>query len=183
MIRALRAWNQRRIAEGKQPVGMGIGINTDSIVCGNIGSPKRMDYTLIGDGVNLASRMEGLCKTYHTNILISENTYKRLKGIYRIREVDRVQVKGKTQSVGVYEILDHHTAETYPHIMEVVNHFQDGLALYRSREWERAIARFTEAIRLNPYEQISQMYVERCACFREQPPGDDWDGGWIMETK
>ena len=73
-----------------------------------------------------------------------------MKGSYRIREVDRVQVKGKTQSVEVYEILDYYTEEIYPNLMEVVNHFRDGLALYRRMEWDRAIARFDEALRLNP---------------------------------
>ncbi|MFH1081418.1 MAG: GAF domain-containing protein [Pseudomonadota bacterium] len=183
MISALRAWNFQRAAEGKKPVGIGIGINTDSVVSGNIGSPKRMDYTLIGDGVNLASRIEGLCKKYYASILISENTCRRLKGTYRIREVDRVQVKGKTQGVGIYEVLDYHVEETYPHLMEVVNHFRDGLTLYRRREWDRAIDRLSEALRLNPNEQLCRMYIERCALFKEQPPGEDWDGGWIMETK
>jgi adenylate cyclase len=183
MIRALHVWNRQRAIEGKKPVGMGIGLNTDTIVSGNIGSPKRMDYTLIGDGVNLASRLESLCKQYHASILISENTVRRLKGTYRIREVDRVQVKGKTQSVEVYEVLDYYTEETYPNLMEVVNHFRDGLALYRRREWDRAIARFDEALRLNPNEKLCGIYVERCVCFREEPPGDDWDGGWIMKTK
>jgi len=183
MIKALQVWNHQRISEGKQPVGMGIGLNTDTVVSGNIGSPKRMDYTLIGDGVNLASRMEGLCKQYRASILISENTYRRLKGTYRIREVDRVQVKGKTQSVGVYEILDYHTEETYPNLMEVVNHFRDGLSLYRSRGWDRAIARFSEALNLNPQEELCRMYIDRCTAFKDEPPGDDWDGGWVMKTK
>ena len=183
MINALRAWNRRRTAEGKKPVGMGIGLNTDMVVSGNIGSPKRMDYTLIGDGVNLASRLESLCKQYHASILISENTCRRLKGTYRIREVDNVQVKGKTQSVGVYEVLDYHTEETYPNLMDVVNQFRDGLALYRRREWERAIGRFEQALSLNPEEKLCRMYIERCVFFKEEPPGDDWDGGWIMKTK
>ncbi len=183
MIKALSLWNSRRVVEGKKPVGMGIGLNTDTIVSGNIGSPKRMDYTLIGDGVNLASRMEGLCKQYHACILISENTYRRLKGIYRIREVDRVQVKGKTQSIGVYEVLDYHGEETYPNLMDVVNYFRDGLALYRRREWDRAIARFNDALKLNPDEQLCRMYIDRCTSFHEQPPGEEWDGGWIMHSK
>jgi adenylate cyclase len=183
MIRALHVWNRKRAVEGKKPVGMGVGLNTDTIVSGNIGSPKRMDYTLIGDGVNLASRLESLCKQYHASILVSENTVRRLKGTYRIREVDRVQVKGKTQSVEVYEILDYYTEETYPNLMDVLNHFRDGLTLYRRREWARAVARFEEALRVNPDEKLCRMYIERCIHFREEPPDDDWDGGWIMKTK
>ncbi len=183
MIRALQLWNARRAADGKRPVGMGIGLNTDTVVSGNIGSPKRMDYTLIGDGVNLASRLEGLCKQYHACILISENTLRRLKGTYRVREVDRVRVKGKTQSVGVYEVLDYHTEASYPNLPEGMNHFRDGLARYRGREWDRAVAMFTETLRINPQDQLARMYVDRCAEFRANPPGDDWDGGWVMHTK
>ena len=183
MIRALHIWNRQRVTEGKKPVGMGIGVNTDTIVSGNIGSPKRMDYTLIGDGVNLASRLESLCKQYHASILISENTVRRLKGTYRIRDVDRVQVKGKTESVGVCEVLDYHTEESYPNLMEVVNQFRDGLALYRQKEWDKAISRFNEALRLNPDENLCGMYIDRCAHFRAEPPADNWDGGWIMKTK
>ena len=183
MITELRALNVQRQQRGQKPILMGIGLNTDTIVSGNIGSPKRMDFTLIGDGVNLASRLESLCKQYHASILVSENTVKRLKGTYRIREVDRVQVKGKTHSVGIFEILDYHTEETYPGLMEVVNHFRDGLALYRRREWNRAVARFEEALCLNPEDKLCRLYIDRCSLFREEPPDDDWDGGWIMKTK
>lgn len=183
MIQALRSWNRQRGAAGKKPVGMGIGLNTDMIVSGNIGSPKRMDYTLIGDGVNLASRIEGLCKEYHACILISENTYRRLKGTYRVREVDRVQVKGKTQSVGIYEVLDYHDEETYPNLMEVLNQFRNGLALYRNREWDRAIACFEEALHLNPHDRVCHMYIERCSAFLKEAPDENWDGGWVMHTK
>ncbi|MFH1081746.1 MAG: GAF domain-containing protein [Pseudomonadota bacterium] len=183
MIRALNVWNVKRLGDGKKPVKMGIGINTDTIVSGNIGSPRRMDYTLIGDGVNLASRLESLCKQYHASILISENTYRKLRGTYRIREVDRVVVKGKTETVAVYEVLDYHDERTFPHVMEVVNHFRNGLEQYRNRAWDRAIGAFAEALRLHEDEKVCRMYIERCEVLRESPPGDDWDGAWIMKSK
>jgi adenylate cyclase len=183
MINALERWNRERMSNGKKPVKMGLGLNTDVIVSGNIGSPKRMDYTLIGDGVNLASRLESLCKKYHAYILISENTYKRLRGTYRIREVDRVVVKGKTETVGIYEVLDYHTAESFPNLMEAVNHFQEGLQKYRDQQWDRAIKSFDKARELNPADEICQMYVDRCKFWKENPPPEGWDGAWIMDSK
>ncbi|MCX7635360.1 MAG: GAF domain-containing protein, partial [Syntrophales bacterium] len=183
MIRTLDQWNRQRESQRKKPVRIGIGLNTDIVVSGNIGSPKRMDFTLIGDGVNLASRLEGLCKRYHACILISEHTYRRLRGTYRIREVDRVVVKGKTETVGVYEVLDHYDEDTFPNIMEALNYSQEGLRLYRRQEWDRAIAAFNESIKRAPVDQLCRMYIERCRYFKEHPPGSDWDGVWIMDAK
>ena len=106
MIADMRTWNVERIAKGQKPVDMGVGLNTDTVVSGNIGSPKRMGYTMIGDGVNLAARLESACKQYSARILISENTYKKLRGTYRIRDIDLVVVKGKTEPVEIFEVLD-----------------------------------------------------------------------------
>ena len=114
MITELRKWNRQRAGDGRKPLDMGIGLNTDDVVSGNIGSPKRMDYTIIGDGVNLASRLESACKQYATRILVSESTVKKLRGTYRMREVDKVVVKGKNEPVGIYEVLDYHTEDDVP---------------------------------------------------------------------
>lgn len=183
MINALFVWNVERLAQGKKPVNMGIGLNTDEVVSGNIGSPKRMDYTLIGDGVNVASRLESACKEYSARILIGENTYRKLRGTYRIRELDLIVVKGKTEPVVVYEVLDYHTHETFPNLMEAVGHFKDALQKYRARQWGNAITAFETALRLNPQDKLSQMYVERCRYMQAHPPGEDWQGVWIMESK
>lgn len=183
MIMALNKWNLQRAADGKKTVSMGIGLNTDVVVSGNIGSPKRMDYTIIGDGVNLAARLESACKQYSTSILISENTYRKLRGTYRIREIDRVVVKGKTEPVGIYEVLDYHMENTFPNLMDVVNHFQSGLAYYRQGRWDRAIKAFKDALTLNPEDRLSQIYIERCSYLKKHPPGDDWHGIWVMQSK
>jgi len=183
MINALFAWNVERLAQGKKPVNMGIGLNTDEVVSGNIGSPKRMDYTLIGDRVNVASRLESACKEYSARILIGENTYRKLRGTYRIREVDSVVVKGKTEPVVVYEVLDYHTPDTFPNLMEVVGYFKDGLQKYRARQWDSAITAFEKAVSLHPNDKLSQMYIERCGYLQAYPPEDDWQGVWIMQTK
>ena len=126
MIKRLWDWNKQREKDGKMAIDMGLGLNTDKLLSGNIGSSKRMDYTMIGDGVNLAARLESACKSYAARILISDFTYQKLKGTYQIRYIDDVVVKGKTEAVGVREVLDYHTPETFPNLMDTVNHFNEG---------------------------------------------------------
>jgi len=186
MIRELEAWNVTREAEGKIPVHIGVGLNSDNIVSGNIGSKKRMDFTMIGDGVNLAARLESACKQYGAKILISEFTQARLKGTYRMREVDLVVVKGKTVPIGLYEVLDYHTEASFPHLMDVLSLFKDGLIKYRQMNWDAAEAQFHQCLALNPHDAVSTMYLERCAILRKTPPetiDGKWNGVWVLEGK
>ena len=182
MIRSLNDWNSARVADGKPPIGMGIGLNTDSVVAGNIGSPKRMDFTMIGDGVNLAARLESACKQYDAQILISDLTHRQLKGVYRTREVDRVIVKGKTEPVAIHEVLDYHTDATFPNLMDVVNDFRDGIDSYRRGDWDAAIGSFQRCLRAHPADALSATYVDRCEQLRASPP-ENWDGIWVMTSK
>ncbi len=183
MLSELAVWNVERLAYGKKPVNIGVGLNTDMVVSGNIGSPKRMDYTVIGDGVNLAARLESACKQYSARILISEYVYKKLRGIYRIRDIDRVVVQGKTEPVSIYEVLDYHTEATFPNVMEVVGYSNDGIARYRDGQWDAALGAFKEALSLHPGDKLSKLFTERCYHLKEHPPGDDWSGVWVMESK
>ena len=186
MIQSLESWNATRESEGKLPVHIGIGLNSDNIVSGNIGSKKRMDFTMIGDGVNLAARLESACKQYSAKILISEFTKARLKGTYRMREIDLVVVKGKTVPIAVYEVLDYHTQDSFPHLMEVLSLFKDGLLKYREMNWDGAQAQFEKCLELNPKDAASKMYLERCELLRQSPPplvDGQWDGVWIMDEK
>ena len=182
MLTELNIWNKERMDKGMKPVDMGIGLNTDNVVSGNIGSPKRMDYTIIGDGVNLASRLESACKQYSARILISDNTYKKLRGTYRSREVDRVVVKGKTQPVVIYEILDYHTDESFPNLQDTLNQFRAGLKHYREGNWDKAVAGFKEALNANPDDKLSHTYIERCEHLKAHPP-QNWDGVFVMKSK
>ena len=152
------------------------------VVSGNIGSPKRMDYTMIGDGVNLAARLESACKQYSAHVLISEFTKAKLKGTYKMRDIDMVVVKGKTEPVGVYEVLDYHTDETYPNLMDNVNYFNEGVKEYRAGNWDKGIGRFKEAIEANKTDKLAQIYIERCEHLKAEPP-KDWDGVWVMTSK
>jgi adenylate cyclase len=183
MMTELNGFNQRRLADGRRPIDIGIGLNTDVVVSGNIGSPKRQDYTVIGDGVNLAARLESACKQYGAHILVSEYTVKKLKGTYRAREIDRVVVKGKTKPVAIFEIVDYHTDETFPNMMGVLQAFQYGLKAYREGHFEQALKAFNEGATLHPKDAASQMYIERCQHLITEPPGGDWDGVWVMKSK
>jgi adenylate cyclase len=183
MIRELWRWNSERRAAGLKVVDMGVGINTDLIVSGNIGSPKRMDYTVIGDGVNLASRLESACKTYSARILVSESTVSRLHGIYRTRDVDLVVVKGKSKPVRVMEVLDYHDETTFPNLLDVVHYFNEGVQHYRRSGWHAASQRFKRCLQLNAGDALSQTYVERCQIMAANPPPRDWNGTWVMKEK
>jgi adenylate cyclase len=183
MLRECRRFSAERVKRGQQPVEMGIGLNTDMVVSGNIGSAKRMDYTIIGDGVNLASRLESACKLYSAQILLSEHTFARLRGIYRVRNIDQVIVKGKSEPVSIYEVLDHHTDDTFPNIMDVVSYFHDGIQQYRAAHFDRAIGQFRKALECNPNDKLSALYIERCQYLCKHPPGESWDGVWVMTHK
>jgi adenylate cyclase len=183
MIADMWAWNAQRRAKGLKTVDMGIGLNTDTVVSGNIGSPKRMDYTIIGDGVNLASRLESACKAYSARLLVSESTVNKLRGTYRMRDIDLVVVKGKTEPVRVFEFLDFHDASTFPNLTDVVNQFNDGIAQYRAGNWDKAEERFERCLALNPADRLSQTYLDRCQVLKASPPEGEWDGVWVMKDK
>ncbi|MBT8136560.1 MAG: GAF domain-containing protein [Gammaproteobacteria bacterium] len=182
MIVELWEWNVTRVEQGLDPLDHGVGLNTGTVVSGNIGSPKRMDYTMIGDGVNLAARLESACKQYSARILISEFTKAKLRGTYRIRDVDLVVVKGKTKPVGVYEVLDYHNEQTFPNLMDNVNYFNEGVRQYRAGNWEKGIANFQEALKASPADALSTTYIERCKYLQQHPP-EQWNGVWVMKSK
>ena len=183
MLRELKGYNEMRVRDKKDPIAIGVGINTDEVVAGNIGSIKRMDYTVIGDGVNLASRLEKANKYYGTSILISEFTFRQLKGDFLYREVDRLRVKGKAQPVSVYEILDYHDKTSFKNLADVVELYHEGVALYREAKWKESIVKLEKALSLNKSDRVTKLCIERCQFFLHNPPGDSWDGVWTLQEK
>jgi len=127
--------------------------------------------------------LQSACKIYSAHILISENTYANLRGTYRIRNIDQVIVKGKSEPVGVYEVLDYHTSETFPHMMDVIGYFDAGMEHYRAGRFARAIERFEQALDRHDRDKLTATYIDRCRFLLEHPPGDDWQGVWVMTEK
>ncbi len=183
MMGVLRIFNEKRRKEGKVELRIGVGMATGELVSGNIGSLKRMDYTAIGDTVNLASRLEGATKYYGVNILWSEATAKALTNPVRCREVDLIRVKGKNKPVSIFEGLDYHSTGSFPSLDRVLDRFQQGIDLYRKRDWKKAIGCFESTLDLHRGDMPSQIYLKRCRHYQDTPPPDDWDGVWVMTEK
>jgi adenylate cyclase len=183
MLGELKDYNKSRTKSGKDIIAIGVGINTDEVVAGNIGSIKRMDYTVIGDGVNLASRLERANKYYGTSILISESTFRQLHGKYLYREVDLLRVKGKDKSVSVYEILNYHDNTSFKNLYDVIELYHQGIGLYRQTKWKESIKKFEKALVLNEHDRVCKICLDRCYYFLSNPPDASWDGVWTLYDK
>lgn len=183
MLRSLKQFNQKRVADKHALIKIGVGINTDDVVSGNIGCDRRMDYTVIGDGVNVASRLESANKYYGTQILISDSTRAALTGNYIIREIDWILVRGKTKPLAIFEVMDHHDNTDYPDLQQALNLHHRGLSYYREQNWQEARRLFQTVQQINPADNVATRYLERCAYYTDNPPAKNWDGAWVMPTK
>jgi class 3 adenylate cyclase len=165
------------VQQGLPPVDIGIGINTGEMSVGNMGSTRIFSYTVMGDSVNLGSRLEGINKEYATHIIVSEFTRAQLPPEYLCRELDRVKVKGKLKPVTIFEVVVKNPTDQQ---RLAVQKFEAALALYYNQNFLEAQVMFKG---LAPTDPTAEIYVERCVYWTDHPPETGWDGSWTMKTK
>jgi len=175
-------FNETKKAEGLPLLKMRIGISTGTVFVGNIGSEDRLNYTVVGDTVNLASRLEGTNKNYKTSILISDKTEAGIRGKLLTRPVDKVAVKGKANSILIYEVLGKKENET-PELRKIIDLTVLGFEHYLAMRFQRAIDCYSQILGFNKGDHLALFYIERCKGFLVFPPSSDWDGTYISHSK
>jgi adenylate cyclase len=175
-------FNERNKAEGLPHLKMRIGIGTGTVFVGNIGSDDRLNYTAVGDTVNLASRLEGTNKTYKTWILISDKTQIRIREQILTRPVDKVAVKGKANAILIHEVLCKKENET-PELRKIIDLTMLGFDHYLAMRFQQAIDCFKQILGVNKSDHLALFYIERCKGFLVFPPPSDWDGVHISNSK
>lgn len=181
MITMLDQLNEKWVAQGRKRVAIGIGLNTGPVNVGNMGSDKRLSWTVMGDNVNLASRIEGMTKQYRRQIVISENTYREVRDQFVCRELDKIRVKGKKQPVTIYELMG--PISELSRFEPLLSRFNQALEAYRSKDWATATGVLGELLSEFPDDGPTQILLDRALEFLATPPELDWDGVYEMKSK
>jgi class 3 adenylate cyclase len=176
MWRSLEELNSRFVALGQPELRMGIGVSTGPVVLGTVGGPNRIQCSVIGDTVNLASRIEQLTKIYRGRFLISTSTFRSLTGLHEIRMVDRVAVKGKDAAIEVYEVIEAESSERRTAKLATRPVLAAAMQRYFDREFEAALQLFKQVSAEDPEDAVPVLFSERCVRYLEAPPPKDWQG-------
>ncbi len=182
MQKRLAQLREKWKTEGKPELKMRIGMSTGPAVVGNMGSKTRMDYTMMGDTVNTAARLEGVNKTYGIYTLVSDSTFSKVGDGIVGRELDAINVVGKAEPVTVFEIIGH-PEDLNGHLREILDLYAQGLRAYRQRDWNRALIFFSQALKIMPDDGPSRTMLARCTEYKANPPPKDWNGAYTMAAK
>ncbi len=176
--------NEKFLADGiaPSPLLTRVGINTGDMVVGNMGTDRKMDYTIIGDSVNLAARLEGVNKQYGTWICVSEDTQRVAGDSFLYRRLDRIRVVGKSQPIRIYELVEE-KSKLDQRMIDFFGQFDEGMNLFEDRAWPKARDVFKAAMELKPDDVPAKMYIDRCSAFMKKPPAEDWDGVYNLTMK
>jgi adenylate cyclase len=183
MRRELRQLNQKWREEGRMGLGMGVGINQGEVIVGNIGSHERMDPTVIGDSVNLASRLEGLTRVYGVDILVGASAAELARDEVHLRSVARVQVKGKSKPVDIFTFIGARNEEVDPEFLKWVETYEEGLERFRTRDFTDAKILFSRFLEFYPDDLLAKMYLNRALEYEQAPPDEAWTAVEVFEKK
>lgn len=179
---AIRKLRQQWRTEGKPEISFRVGLNTGAVVAGNMGSSRRFNYTVIGDSVNLASRLEGANKLYGTSILLGEDTYELIKGAFECRRLDRVRVVGRKTSIAIYELLGR-TGQVSAAVLAARDRFESALDRFRAGNWEEVETAFRALQRELPGDKAVALHLCRIGEIRARATAVDWDGTYDLSSK
>lgn len=181
MQQRLARLNEALVAKDWPVLAIGVGVNTGNMTVGDLGSPVRQSYTVMGDAVNLGSRLEGITKEYGVGIIVGEETREVLRKEFAFRELDRVRVKGKEEAISIYEPLGIE-AELPGEVADELKLWNQFLRQYRAQDWEQAELTLMNLQRMAP-KYLYEKYAEAIVTHRKEPPGANWDGVTVFKTK
>ena len=183
MRHELKQLNGKWREEGRMGLGMGIGINQGEVIVGNIGSQERMDPTVIGDSVNLASRLEGLTRIYGVDILMGATAAELVRDEFHLRSVARVQVKGKTKPVDIFTFVGPRNEDIDPEFLKWLESYEEGLEKFRARDFTDAKIFFSRFLEFYPDDFLAKLYLDRALEYEQQPPDEAWDAVEVFKKK
>ncbi|MBW4492561.1 MAG: adenylate/guanylate cyclase domain-containing protein [Oscillatoria princeps RMCB-10] len=180
MCHNLAEFNARRSAASHPQIKIGIGINSDKVISSHVGRTNMMEFTAIGESVNLGQLLERLSLQYGCQIVIGENTYRSCKDRIWVRQLDSLRLQGKSNPVAIYEVLALRSDSISQHKQQAVEYYDKGRERYLKRQFAIAMGEFATVMEIDSSDKAAAIQLERCQHFLQSPPPDDWDGAWTV---